>query len=151
MEMDNYEKENSLQQDKALVEALFSKEHLMQFEENQMQASDTFFEQQEASILKVVGKQQVKILSLRNWAKLAVAASLLAIITTTYIFIQRDPQTDNTLQYVKIEEIPSDEIENYVNNNELVAEIDWSEEINEEVEIFDDAIIKTNKDTNKIE
>ena len=44
MEMENNEQQNSLQEDKDLVEGLFSKEALMQFEENQMQSSASFFE-----------------------------------------------------------------------------------------------------------
>ena len=38
MEMENSEKDISLREDKALVEALFSKESLMQFNENQQQS-----------------------------------------------------------------------------------------------------------------
>ena len=151
MEMENKEQENTLQQDKALIEGLFSKEALMQFEENQMQSSATFFENQQAAILKAVGKKKAAIYMIGQWGKIAIAASLLAMVATAYIFMKEDPQTGNAVEYVKIEEIPSDEIENYVNNNELIAEIDWSSEINEEAEIFEDANLDntTNKDTNK--
>lgn len=151
MEMENKEQENTLQQDKALIEGLFSKEALMQFEENQMQSSATFFENQQAAILKAVVKKKAAIYMIGQWGKIAIAASILAMVATAYIFMKEDPQTDNAVEYVKIEEIPSDEIENYVNNNELIAEIDWSSEINEEVEIFEDANLDntTNKDTNK--
>ncbi len=151
MEMENKEQENTLQQDKALIEGLFSKEALMQFEENQMQSSATFFENQQAAILKAVVKKKAAIYMIGQWGKIAIAASILAMVATAYIFMKEDPQTDNAVEYVKIEEIPSDEIENYVNNNELIAEIDWSSEINEEAEIFEDANLDntTNKDTNK--
>ena len=151
MEMENKEQENTLQQDKALIEGLFSKEALMQFEENQMQSSATFFENQQAAILKAVVKKKAAIYMIGQWGKIAIAASILAMVATAYIFMKEDPQTGNAVEYVKIEEIPSDEIENYVNNNELIAEIDWSSEINEEAEIFEDASLdnNTNKDTNK--
>jgi predicted house-cleaning NTP pyrophosphatase (Maf/HAM1 superfamily) len=150
MEMENNFKENNLEQDKALVEALFGKETLMDFDENQMQSSDTFFQKQQAAILKAVGKPKSKIILLSNWSKLAVAASFLAIVVTSYLIIQRNTQTESVTEFVKIEEIPSEEIEHYVNNNEMIAEIDWSSEINEEAEIYDDVILNdiTNKDTN---
>ena len=153
MEMENSEKDISLREDKALVEALFSKESLMQFNENQQQSNDSFFEQQQASILNAIGQQKARIIIFGKYGKIAVAASILAIIATSYLYIQASKQSTATVEYVKIEEIPSEEIENYVNANELIAEIDWSTEIDEAAEIFDETTINinSNKDTNKIE
>jgi len=151
MEMENSEKDISLREDKALVEALFSKESLMQFNENQQQSNDSFFEQQQASILNAIGQQKARIIIFGKYGKIAVAASILAIIATSYLYIQASKQSTATVEYVKIEEIPSEEIENYVNANELIAEIDWSTEIDEAAEIFDETTINinSNKDTNK--
>ena len=153
MEMENSEKDISLREDKALVEALFSKESLMQFNENQQQSNDSFFEQQQASILKAIGQQKARIIIFGKYGKIAVAASILAIIATSYLYIQASKQSTATVEYVKIEEIPSEEIENYVNANELIAEIDWSTEIDEAAEMFDETTINinSNKDTNKTE
>jgi len=153
MEMENSEKDISLREDKALVEALFSKESLMQFNENQQQSNDSFFEQQQASILKAIGQQKARIIIFGKYGKIAVAASILAIIATSYLYIQASKQSTATVEYVKIEDIPSEEIENYVNANELIAEIDWSTEIDEAAEIFDETTINinSNKDTNKTE
>ena len=153
MEMENSEKDISLREDKALVEALFSKESLMQFNENQQQSNDSFFEQQQASILNAIGQQKARIIMFGKYGKIAVAASILAIIATSYLYIQASKQSTATVEYVKIEEIPSEEIENYVNANELIAEIDWSTEIDEAAEIFDETTINinSNKDTNKTE
>jgi len=153
MEMENSEKDISLREDKALVEALFSKESLMQFNENQQQSNDSFFEQQQASILKAIGQQKARIIIFGKYGKIAVAASILAIIATSYLYIQASKQSTATVEYVKIEEIPSEEIENYVNANELIAEIDWSTEIDEAAEMFDETTINinSNKNTNKTE
>jgi hypothetical protein len=153
MEMENSEKDISLREDKALVEALFSKESLMQFNENQQQSNDSFFEQQQASILNAIGQQKARIIIFGKYGKIAVAASILAIIATSYLYIQASKQSTATVEYVKIEEIPSEEIENYVNANELIAEIDWSTEIDEAAEMFDETTINinSNKDTNKTE
>ena len=153
MEMENSEKDISLREDKALVEALFSKESLMQFNENQQQSNDSFFEQQQASILNAIGQQKARIIIFGKYGKIAVAASILAIIATSYLYIQASKQSTVTVEYVKIEEIPSEEIENYVNANELIAEIDWSTVIDEAAEIFDETTINinSNKDTNKTE
>jgi hypothetical protein len=151
MEMENSEKDISLREDKALVEALFSKESLMQFNENQQQSNDSFFEQQQASILNAIGQQKARIIIFGKYGKIAVAASILAIIATSYLYIQASKQSTVTVEYVKIEDIPSEEIENYVNANELIAEIDWSTEIDEAAEMFDETTINinSNKDTNK--
>jgi len=153
MEMENSEKDISLREDKALVEALFSKESLMQFNENQQQSNDSFFEQQQASILKAIGQQKARIIIFGKYGKIAVAASILAIIATSYLYIQASKQSTITVEYVKIEDIPSEEIENYVNANELIAEIDWSTEIDEAAEMLDETTINinSNKDTNKTE
>jgi len=153
MEMENSEKDISLREDKALVEALFSKESLMQFNENQQQSNDSFFEQQQASILNAIGQQKARIIIFGKYGKIAVAASILAIIATSYLYIQASKQSTVTVEYVKIEDIPSEEIENYVNANELIAEIDWSTEIDEAAEMFDETTINinSNKDTNKTE
>ena len=153
MEMENSEKDISLREDKALVEALFSKESLMQFNENQQQSNDSFFEQQQASILNAIGQQKARIIIFGKYGKIAVAASILAIIATSYLYIQASKQSTATVEYVKVEDIPSEEIENYVNANELIAEIDWSTEIDEAAEIFDETTINinSNKDTNKTE
>ena len=153
MEMENSEKDISLKEDKALVEALFSKESLMQFNENQQQSNDSFFEQQQASILNAIGQQKARIIIFGKYGKIAVAASILAIIATSYLYIQASKQSTATVEYVKVEDIPSEEIENYVNANELIAEIDWSTEIDEAAEMFDETTINinSNKDTNKRE
>jgi hypothetical protein len=153
MEMENTEKDISLIEDKALAEAIFSKETLMQFTENQQQVSNAFFDHQQASILNAIGKQKAKVIVFAKYRRMAVAASLLAIVATTYLYIQSSKQTTATVEYVKIEEIPSEDIENYVNSNELIAEIDWSTEIDEAAEMFDETTINinSNKDTNKTE
>jgi len=153
MEMENTKKDISLIEDKALAEAIFSKETLMQFNENQQQVSSAFFDQQQASILKAIGQQKAKVIVFSKYRRMAVAASLLAIVATTYLYIQSSKQTTATVEYVKIEEIPSEDIENYVNSNELVAEIDWSSEIYEEADMFEESTIdiNSNKDTNKTE
>ena len=77
----------------------------------------------------------------------------MAIIATSYLYIQASKQSTATVEYVKVEDIPSEEIENYVNANELIAEIDWSTEIDEAAEMFDETTINinSNKDTNKRE
>ena len=114
MEMENSEKDISLKEDKALVEALFSKESLMQFNENQQQSNDSFFEQQQASILNAIGQQKARIIIFGKYGKIAVAASILAIIATSYLYIQASKQSTATVDHVKHEEIPTEEIENLV-------------------------------------
>jgi hypothetical protein len=154
MEMDNNKADIDLLEDKALADALFGKAVLAEFDKHQNVPATTFFEDQAASILKKVdAPTKSKVIGIGYWGKMAIAASLLTIVATTYLLLaDSKPQTE-TAVYVKIEEIPLDEIENYVNEQESIAEIDWTSEINEAAQYLDGSEDNSisNKDSNIIE
>lgn len=135
--MENKEKDTSLMQDKHLADALFGKEVLLQYNEHQKPLTTTFFENQQMRILNKVAKQKKPIFILGNFKNLAIAACLLATIAATYIYIQTYTTRTTVNQIVRLEEIPSAEIEDYINSNEFIAEIDWSTEALNVPEIFD--------------
>lgn len=141
--MENKEFDTSLLKDKALAEAILGKENLVQWETQQVSETDSFFLAQQANILKRIQKKKAHIISLRNLGKIAIAASLLTIIATTYILVNK-PTPVVATELVKIEEISSDEIENYVNANELIAATDWSSELNEEAAIYEASTMSSN-------
>lgn len=59
--------------------------------------------------------------------KYLVAASLLFAVATGYLFYnQQNRNTGAQDDFVQIEALPDDTIEAYVNENEVVAEVDWN-------------------------
>ena len=75
-------------------------------------------------------KQPARIFNIAKWGQLAIAASFLAIIVSSYLFFQSNTSIDQNQSIVSLQEIPTSEIDAYVSTNEWVAEIDWQEEIN---------------------
>lgn len=154
MEMDNNKADIDLLEDKALADSLFGKATFAEFDKHQNVLDPAFFEDQAATILKKVqAPKKPKTIAINYWGKVAIAASLLTIVATTYLLLADPKSKTETAVYVKIEEIPSDEIEQYVNEQESIAEIDWSSEINEAAQYLDesDDNATSNKDSNVIE
>ena len=130
--MENKNIQNNIGEDKQLVEQLFSKEVLSNFEKQHTAVPSNYFENFEARVLNNihVSKQPARILNIAKWGQLAVAASFLAIVVSSYLFFQSNTSMEQNESIVSLQEIPSAEIDAYVNSNEWVAEIDWQEEIN---------------------
>ncbi len=146
------EKDITLNEDKAQIEALFGKQFLAQFEEEQQARSDSFFDTQAAQILADIRKYQKKkskLYAIGSYRQLAIAASFIIFIAATYIFIQSKQQ--NEIAKVSIEEIPTEEIDNYLVSNDWVNELDWENTTLKEalpIEALSNAFIK---DSNKNE
>ena len=142
----------TLKEDKAQIEALFGKQSLAQFKEEQQATSDSFFDTQAAQILASIRKNQKKkskLYSIGTFRQLAIAASFIIFIAATYIFIQSKQQ--NEIAKVSIEEIPTEEIDNYLVSNDWVNELDWENTTLKEelpIEALSNAFIK---DSNKKE
>ena len=61
-----------------------------------------------------------------------VAASLVFAIATGYLFFNKAENTTTPIakvEIINIETLPDELIEAYVNNNELVAEVEWNSAI----------------------
>ena len=153
MEMNNKIEDISLSEDKDLANALFGKEALANFEANNKLVEADYFDQQVAIILKATKNKKAPVFKMGNFSKLAIAASLLTMVATTYLYLQKNKESQTVPAYVKIEEIPDAEIENYLNSNEELAEIDWQTQINNEAENLEtlDLNLPANKDSNKLE
>ena len=130
--MENKNIQNNIGEDKQLVEQLFSKEALNNFEKKHTATPSNYFENFEARVLNNIheSKQPARIFNIAKWAQLAIAASFLTIIVSSYFFFQSNTYKQQNQNIVRLQEIPSAEIDAYVNSNEWVAEIDWQEEIN---------------------
>ena len=77
--------------------------------------------------------QKARIVSLiSNQKKYLVAASLLfAIVTGSLLMNKAENKSDSIakVETIEIETLPDELIEAYVNNNELVAEVEWNSAI----------------------
>jgi hypothetical protein len=117
---------------KALEEALKS------FESKTKQVPAEYFDQFELDLMqKIKAKghvpQKARIVTLfLNQKKYLVAASLLFAIVTGSIFFNKIEKTNDAIAKVEtidIETLSDELIEAYVNNNELVAEVEWNSAI----------------------
>lgn len=132
--MENNNIENSIREDKALVEKLFTKEALDSFEGNNSNIPYHYFESFESRLLNNIHtkKHTTPIIKFTKWGQFAIAASFLTIILSTYFLLQTNTIQDQNKTIVRIQEIPNAQIDAYISTNESLAEIDWQEEINVE-------------------
>ena len=114
---------------KALEEALKS------FESKTKQVPAEYFDQFELDLMqKIKGQKQepkrTPIVTLfLNQKKYLVAASLIFAIVTGFLFFNNAEKNSSSvvkIEMIEIETLPDELIEAYVNNNELVAEVEWS-------------------------
>lgn len=145
--MENKNIQNNIGEDKQLVEQIFSKEAFDSFEDKNLKVPAHYFENFEARVLNSIhaSNQKTPIFRLSKWSQLAIAASFLTIIVSSYVFFQSNTYQQQNQSMVSLQEIPTAEIDAYVSTNEWVAEIDWQEEINIEsagLEVLNNHLIK---------
>ena len=144
--MEKNEKDISLQADLKLVETLLNKDILQKWEQSNQQVPPNYFNAFEANTIHKIQtlKPKARILNLNSWKTLAIAASFIAIVVSTYLFI---PLNSNQLQEstaLNIQQIPSEEIAAYINENDWYAEVDWQAEMNnEDIELTHKYLIHT--------
>ena len=128
---------------KALEEALKS------FETKTKQVPAGYFDQFELDLMQKIktekqAPQKARIINrFSNQKKYLVAASLLFAIATGYLFFNKAENTTTQIakvEIINIETLPDELIEAYVNNNELVAEVEW----NSAIETVGTNLISTN-------
>jgi hypothetical protein len=129
---------------KALEEALKS------FDSKTKQVPAGYFDQFEMNLMQQIkveeqAPQKARIVNLfLNQKKYLVAASLLFAIVTGSLFINTAEKTNDAIAKVEtidIETLSDELIEAYVNNNELVAEVEW----NSAIEAAGTNLISTNQ------
>jgi len=140
-DMNNMENESI---SKALEEALKS------FDSKTKHVPAGYFDQFELDLIQKIkvekqAPQNAPIITLfSNQKKYLVAASLLFAIATGYLFFNKAENTTTQIAKVEVVDIgslPDELIEAYVNNNELVAEVEW----NSAIEAAGTNLISTNQ------
>ena len=113
-------------------------EALKSFDSNTKQVPVGYFDQFELNLMQKIktekqAPQKARIVNLfLNQKKYLVAASLFFAIATGYLFFNKAENTTTQIakvEMIDIETLPDELIEAYVNNNELVAEVEWSSAI----------------------
>ena len=128
----------SLQQDQQWVESIVKKDQLNSFNLTNTDAPFNYFESFPEKIITRIQLEKnkpknsiLKIIFLNPYAKIAVAATFILILGGTYLY--NTPSTKKAVsEQISLQEIPNEEIINYVNNNEAIAEVDLDLVINKE-------------------
>ena len=125
-------------------------EALKSFDTKTKQLPVGYFDQFELDLMQKIkaqkqGPKRAPILTLfLEHKKYLVAASLLFAIVTGSLFINKAENTNDSIvkvETIEIENLPDELIEAYVNNNELVAEVEW----NSAIEAAGTNLISTNQ------
>jgi hypothetical protein len=113
-------------------------EALKSFDTKTKQLPAGYFDQFELDLMQKIkaqkqGPKRAPIVTLfLEHKKYLVAASLLFAIVTGSLFIYKAENTNDSfvnVETIEIENLPDELIEAYVNNNELVAEVEWNSAI----------------------
>ena len=141
---------NELNSDKALIEALLGKEALNMLEIKMQEVPADYFNEFPNSVLKAIRSEnsETKIIRFSAFYKIAIAATILLITATGYIFSDKILTNNNEIAIVNIEEITNEEIEKYVESNEFYVEVDWQNEIDNTSTELESNYILLKNDTN---
>jgi len=128
---------------KELVEALKN------FETKTKQVPAGYFDQFELDLMQKIKAQERApkrapiVTLLLDHKQYLVAASLIFAITTGLLFFNKTEKNTTSIakvELIEIENLPDELIEAYVNNNELVTEVEW----NSAIEAVGTNLISTN-------
>jgi hypothetical protein len=125
-------------------------EALKTFESKNKEVPVGYFDQFELDLMQKIKAQKQRpkrapiVTLFLEHKKYLVAASLLFAIVTGSLFINKAENTNDSIvnvETIEIENLPDELIEAYVNNNELVAEVEW----NSAIEAAGTNLISTNQ------
>ena len=138
-------------EDSALVENLFSKEELSAFEQRAQTVPSGYFEKFTEQVLNTIrdNNKKAKVIKLLPFFRVAIAASILFIAATAYLFYNNRP-VEKTMVTISIQDVSNEEIEAYVYSNELIAEIDLQDELNKAGLYVEQPSSSLNTDSNKL-
>ena len=126
MEQKNIDK--ALEDDKLLVEQLFSKEALANYDRTASDVPSSYFEAFPEKLQQRIANNKPKLFFLTPLGKMAIAAVLLVIVSSTFIFLNNSVSKKSIMVSISMQDISNDEIEAYIDANEWMAEIDWQSE-----------------------
>ena len=143
---------NELYAEQAMVDQLFSKEVLNRINAQTQVVPLNYFNEFPDSVLKKIRSEnnKTKIIHFVSFKKMAIAAAVLIITATGYLFSEKTVQNNEEIAIVNIEAITNEEIEHYVESNELFVEVDWESGIDNSNIQLELNYTPLNKDSNKL-
>ena len=118
----------TLEEDQIMVERLFSKEALANYDKSASSVPTSYFETFPEKLQQRIANNKPQLFFLTPLGKMAIAAALLLVVASTFIFLNKGVDKNLELSSLTIQDISNDEIEAYVDANEWMAEIDWQSE-----------------------
>ena len=118
----------TLEEDQLMVERLFSKEALANYDKSASSVPASYFETFPEKLQNRIANNKPKIFFLTPIGKMAIAAAFLVIVSSTFIFLNNSVSKKSIMVSISMQDISNDEIEAYVDANEWMAEIDWQSE-----------------------
>ncbi|MGI9138561.1 MAG: hypothetical protein ACR2IM_05930 [Sediminibacterium sp.] len=120
--------DTALENDKSMVESLFTKEVLDNYDKSTVQVPSFYFETFPEKLQQRIANQEPKTFFLTSMGKMAIAAVFIFVIGSTFIFLNKSVDKHLEISSISIQDISNDEIEAYVDANEWMADIDWHSE-----------------------
>ena len=150
--MEQKESNTELINDQALVESLIGLEALNTLNNSIKEVPDNYFEVFPESMINTIRAKNntAKIIRINSFKHIAIAAALLLISATGYIFYEKVLPNNPIQSMVQIQEITNEEIENYLESNEWFVEVDWQSEMDDSNDELASNYMLTNNDTNKL-
>ena len=118
----------TLEEDQIMVERLFSKEALANYDKSASSVPTSYFETFPEKLQQRIANNKPQLFFLTPIGKMAIAAALLLVVASTFIFLNSNVDKNLALSSLTIQDISIDEIEAYVDANEWMADIDWQSE-----------------------
>ena len=118
----------ALENDQLMVEQLFSKEALANYDKSASEVPASYFEAFPEKLQQRIANNKPKVFFLTPLGKMAIAAIFLFVVSSTFIFLNNSVSKKSAMVSISMQDISNDEIEAYVDANEWMADIDWSSE-----------------------
>ena len=118
----------TLEEDQIMVERLFSKEALANYDKSASSVPMSYFETFPEKLQQRIANNKPQLFFLTPLGKMAIAAVFLVIVSSTFIFLNNNVSKKSIMVSISMQDISNDEIEAYVDANEWMAEIDWQSE-----------------------
>ena len=118
----------TLEEDQLMVERLFSKEALANYDKSASSEPASYFETFPEKLQQRIANNKPQLFFLTSFGKMAIAAAFLLVVASTFIFLNSNTDKNLELSTITINDLTNDEIEAYVDANEWMAEIDWQSE-----------------------
>jgi hypothetical protein len=132
-----------LENDQLMVERLFSKEALANYDKSASEVPASYFEAFPEKLQHRIANNMPKLFFLTPIGKMAIAAVFVFVVASTFLFLNKEVDKNIALSTITFNDISNEEIEAYVDANEWMADIDWQSEVYK----TDAEIAQLNRDT----